>query len=65
MNLIQNLKDEYELRYRIVRYKKLYRTYRNQVIEKNNVLLISDALREIQRTIDIKSTNIDLSRMKS
>ena len=38
--LIQKLKEEYELRYRIVQYKKYTKLYLYSVFEKNNVNLL-------------------------
>lgn len=42
--MIKSLKQEYEMRYRIMRYKKLHRKILYTFIEKNNVRLLFDAL---------------------
>ena len=38
--LLNNLKKEFELRYRIMRYKKYYKWYLYNKFEKNNVELL-------------------------
>ena len=45
--LIDNLKQEYELRYNIIRYKKLYRDYVYNRFEKNNYNIIMKSIEDI------------------
>lgn len=45
--MIQNLKDEINFRYRIVRYKKLMKDYICNRVEKNNVQIIHKTIDDI------------------
>lgn len=45
--LINKLKQEYELRHNIIRYKKLYKNYLYNRFEKNNYNMIIKAIEDI------------------
>ena len=49
--LMGNLKKEIELKHRIVRYSKLYKTYTYAIFEKNNVQLLFNALEELNMNV--------------
>ena len=49
--LMSNLKKEIELKHRIVRYNKLYKTYTYAIFEKNKVQLLFNALEELNMNV--------------
>lgn len=46
-NPIQSLKEEIELKYRMTRYKKLYKKYLYQCFEKHNFDLLYETIEDI------------------
>ena len=55
--LMGNLKKEIELKHRIVRYNKLYKTYTYAIFEKNNVQLLFYALEELNMNVTTCALN--------
>ena len=52
--MINNLKKEYELRYKIIRYKKLYKAYLYSTIEKHNAELLFNTLYDMKTEIELR-----------
>ena len=46
--LMKNLKKEYDMRYNIMRYKKLHKLYLYSCFEKNNFNLLYKTLEDLQ-----------------
>ena len=46
--LIQNLRKEYDLRYNVMRYKKLHKLYLYSIFEENNVNLLYQTLENLK-----------------
>lgn len=51
--MIENLKREYELRYRIMRYSKLAKLYLYNRFEKNNVEIFKQVLEDLKTGSDL------------
>lgn len=49
---IENLKEEIELRYKIVQYKRLHKQFLLNRIEKNNVQLLFETLEDLRANND-------------
>ena len=54
---IEDLKKEYELKYRIMRYYKLYRRYLCSTIEKNNTIILNQVLEDMKAESDLDKLN--------